>query len=130
MTWLPATPAAGNSTHVERLSGYLDPGERFDDPDEVLLQQVVVQFGQVGADDGVIPQLRLVVCEGLKVRDGRGTLTSRPVDKNKAPTLQHAAFETASTNLFEVGQRPVLAGQRDAFQRVCLQGGIQEGVLK
>lgn len=41
---------------------YLDPGERFDDPDEVLLQQVVIQFGQVGADDGVIPQLSFVLC--------------------------------------------------------------------
>lgn len=53
---------------------YLDPGERFDDPDEVLLQQVVVQFGQVGADDGVIPQLRLVVCEclGVKKKSGAG----------------------------------------------------------
>lgn len=62
----------------ELLIGYLDPGERFNDPDEVLLQQVVVQFGQVVADDGVIPQLRLVVCEGLEVRDSRGTLTTLP----------------------------------------------------
>lgn len=41
---------------------YLDPRERFDDPDEVLLQQVVIQLGQVGADDGVVPQLCFVLC--------------------------------------------------------------------
>lgn len=113
---------AVNSTGGQRLSGYLDPGERLDDPDEVLLQQVVVQFGQVGADDGVIPQLRLVVCEGLEVPDRRGTLTTRPSAKQKTQRLRRHA----DTNLFEVGQRAVLAGQRDAFQRVCLQRGIQE----
>lgn len=42
-------------------TGYLDSGERFNDPDEVLLQQVIIQLGQVGADDGVIPQLSLVL---------------------------------------------------------------------
>lgn len=42
---------------IQHLSNYLDPGERFNDPDEVLLQQVIIQFGQMGADDGVIPQL-------------------------------------------------------------------------
>lgn len=41
---------------------YLDPGEWLDDPDEVLLQQVVIQLGQVGADDGIIPQLCFVLC--------------------------------------------------------------------
>lgn len=44
---------------------YLDPGERFDDPDEVLLQQVVIQLGQMGADDGVVPQLWFVLCKCL-----------------------------------------------------------------
>lgn len=71
---------------------YLDPGERFDDPDEVLLQQVVVQFGQVGADDGVIPQLRLVVCEclGVKKMGGR-TLSTKPskqTQRKTKPTLR------------------------------------------
>lgn len=41
---------------------YLDPGEWLDDPDEVLLQQVIIQLGQVGADDGIIPQLCFVFC--------------------------------------------------------------------
>lgn len=45
------------SVYIQHLSNYLDPGERFNDPDEVLLQQVIIQFGQMGADDGVIPQL-------------------------------------------------------------------------
>lgn len=77
---LPANPVAVNGPVV-----YLDPGERLDDPDEVLLQQVVVQFGQVGADDGVIPQLRLVVCKGLEVSEGRRwTLTTRQRNKTVA----------------------------------------------
>lgn len=70
------------------MPSYLDPGERLDDPDEVLLQQVVVQFGQVGADDGIIPQLRLVVCEGLEAPGGRRrTLTSRPSARTKPKTF-------------------------------------------
>lgn len=106
---------------------YLDPGERLDDPDEVLLQQFVVQFGQVGADDGVIPQLRLVVCEGLKVRDPeRGTPSTEPPAK-KAPRVE-TKREHSNTNLFEVRQRPVLAGQRHALQRVRLQRGIRREV--
>lgn len=40
---------------------YLDPRKGFYDPDEVLLQQVVIQLGQMGADDGVIPQLSFVL---------------------------------------------------------------------
>lgn len=35
---------------------YLDPGERLDDPYEVLFQQVVIECGQVCAYNGVIPQ--------------------------------------------------------------------------
>lgn len=45
---------------------YLDPGERFNDPDEVLLQQVVVQLGQVSADDGVVLQFRLILHQCLQ----------------------------------------------------------------
>lgn len=41
---------------------YLNPGERLNDSDEILLQQVVVQLGQVGADDRVVPQLGFVLC--------------------------------------------------------------------
>lgn len=44
------------------ILGYLDPGERLNDPDEVLLQQAVVKLGQMGADDGVVPQLCFVLC--------------------------------------------------------------------
>lgn len=79
-------------------SGYLDPGEGLDDPDEVLLQQVVVQFGQMGADDGVIPQLRLVVCEGLEVW---GTLVSlaagekkEDASRNRTRMFQHQPFRS------------------------------------
>lgn len=43
------------------MRAYLDPGERFNDPDEVLLQQAVIQLGQMGADNGVVPQLCLVL---------------------------------------------------------------------
>lgn len=45
---------------------YLYSGEGFNDSDEVLLQQVVVQRGQVSGDDGVVPQLGSVLCEGLQ----------------------------------------------------------------
>lgn len=112
---------------MELQSGYLDPGERLDDPDEVLLQQFVVQFGQVGADDGVIPQLRLVVCEGLEVRDPTGTHRQLGRRQKRAPRVE-TKHEHCNTNLFEVRQRPVLAGQRHALQRVRLQRGIRQEV--
>lgn len=41
---------------------YLDSGERFNDPDEVLLQQAVIEFGQMSANYGVIPQFCFVLC--------------------------------------------------------------------
>lgn len=51
-------------SYLSEVTGqdYLDPGEWLDDPDEVLLQQVIIQLGQVGADDGIIPQLCFVLC--------------------------------------------------------------------
>jgi len=45
---------------------HLDPGEGLDDPDEVLLQQVVIERVQVGADDGVVLQLTLVLRQRLQ----------------------------------------------------------------
>lgn len=45
---------------------YLYSGEGLDDSDEVLLQQAVVQFGQVSVDNGVVPQLCSVLCERLR----------------------------------------------------------------
>lgn len=52
--------------HRLKRSAYLYSGKRFDDSDEVLFQQVVVQLGQVSVDDGVVPQLCSVLCEGLE----------------------------------------------------------------
>lgn len=54
-----------NST-IRGERGDLHSGEGFDDPDEVLLQQLVVQLGQMGADDGVVPQLRFVLRQCLR----------------------------------------------------------------
>lgn len=49
----------------ERLSlaiPYLYSGKWFNDSDEVLLQQVVIQLGQVSVDNWVIPQFCFVLC--------------------------------------------------------------------
>lgn len=35
---------------------YLYSGERLNDPDEVLLQQIVIQLVQMRVDNGVVPQ--------------------------------------------------------------------------
>ena len=53
---------------------HLDSGEGLDVPDEVLLQQVVVKFGQVVADDGVISQLSSVFSQCL---EGAAKVSSR-----------------------------------------------------
>lgn len=44
---------------------YLNSGKRFNDPDQILFQQVVIQLGQVCTDDWVIPELCPVICQGL-----------------------------------------------------------------
>lgn len=50
---------------------YLYSGEGFDDTDKVPFQQVVIQRGQVGSDDGVVPQLCFVFCKGLEMEGGK-----------------------------------------------------------
>lgn len=44
---------------------YLYSGEGLNDPDKVLLQQVVVEFGQVCVDDGIVSQLFCVLGQRL-----------------------------------------------------------------
>lgn len=46
---------------------YLYSGEGLNDPDKVLLQKVVVKFGQVCVDDGIISQLFCVLSQRLHV---------------------------------------------------------------
>lgn len=47
----------------EFLKGfYLYSGKRFNDSNEVLFQQAVVQLGQVSVDNWIIPQFRSVLC--------------------------------------------------------------------
>lgn len=41
---------------------YLYSGKGFNDSDEVLFQQVVVQLGQVSVDNRVVPQFCSVLC--------------------------------------------------------------------
>lgn len=52
--------------HLSLACPHLHSGKWFNDSDEVLFQQVVVQLGQVSVDDGVVPQLCSVLCEGLE----------------------------------------------------------------
>lgn len=46
---------------------YLYSGEGLNDPDKVLLQQVIIEFGQVCADDWIISQLFCVLSKRLHV---------------------------------------------------------------
>lgn len=50
------------TTDAQCIGRYLYSGKRFNNPDEVLLQQVVVQLGQVSVDNWVISQFSFVLC--------------------------------------------------------------------
>lgn len=44
---------------------YLYSGKGLNDPNEILFQQIVIKLGQMCFDDGVVPQLFSVLCQGL-----------------------------------------------------------------
>lgn len=70
---------------------YLYSGEGFDDTDKVPFQQVVIQRGQVGSDDGVVPQLCFVFRKGLEIKGGIGGEKEkrvRRVDTNGPGTIE------------------------------------------
>lgn len=54
-------PPVGSGRAGEEIH-YLYSGKRFNDSDEVLFQQVVIQLGQVSVDNWVVPQLCFVLC--------------------------------------------------------------------
>lgn len=71
-------------THEVNSALYLYSGERLNVPDEVLLQQLVIQLIQMRVDNGVVPQLCFVFCQSLcvcvreKCRDEKG-ITKDPI---------------------------------------------------